>query len=737
MIHDHPFYDAWHKAGHLLLRRVRASGPWDEEGILTEDWFLSRMGPEAYEYWLKQQFTERPDMSDEMFSGLSKEHQAQLLEREMKRWDVGLWKRVPSFERLSEPAKAELRNKYPHPDWCQVLTGVQYMLLYYVRLDTNEGRGLLGPTYFRRDAMLFDQMACMQRYPLKPGEKRDMMTTFKSRASRYTTSQLAMALNNMYIGEGFRHGLAVDLQKKLDDQTRPFEQMRESLPDWIRQDSTGDPELDKKHPLFRRRGEGGSRTYSFYKFDWKRGRRFGWENKFIISGHQTTDWEGLRLMRLDVDEAGICQYNLQQLVLRAGACCASSASERAGLVTIGGVSNANNATNNPYLRNLAYNSPVYDTMVFFSGVQYSQYLDLKTGWTDWRRAVKEQEERAEGIRHDPQELIQHLTNHPTKLSHCFILTDSSRLDVDALRRWRMDELRERLSNPSHPEHYEIQRGWLLPGPGGGVRNPIFKPDPKGGWRIVQHPTREMFQNHRLGRPDTIFCMGGDNIQKEMSAAEVEDVNEGSNRKKHSRQAMVVNSLISGGPVAYYAHRSANPRDDFMQSLLATQYWNCFYLPETNMEMELAFFRDFGDMHMPNGMAWNYLRDTPKMLKVTGREVQTRVSRQRKGIVTSSNKVDLYDNFVVPYMMEEYKKILFPELVEVHEGWDIEQKRGTPDLGMAHMMSIICMLDIRASRARTKVVEKNPIDVSRFYKVWKSEASRPVSERAYRMGHRRI
>lgn len=725
---DNAFFHNWYAHGRELLAKYRDPG-FPEMGIPTDEWFKARLDPVSYEYWNAYDFRQREEVSDKFYSSLGTKDKDALLTREARRWDIGLWKQPPAYLALSDKVKREFAIKYPCAGWCQVMTGTQYMLLNYLLLD-----GVIRPIYFRRDAMLFDQMACAQRYPLKDSETREMMATFKCRSSRYSTSQHAMALNNMFVGQNFKQGLAVDLGKKIWVLAQPFEQMYASIPDWFRRESYKD-EDGKTQPLFQTRTDGNTKIYTFKFLDTQKNRPHVWENRYIISGHQTTDWEGQRLKRFDIDEAGICQYSLQDLIKKASSCCTDEESRRGGLVTIGGVSNANNHNNNPHLRNLAYQAGTYGTFVFFSGKQHSMYVNKATGWTDEARAIADEQKKRDEIKSDLQEYTLHITDFPIAMSECFVIRNTTRLDVEALRKFRMGELRDQMNNPKNDQHFVIQRGWLEKSASGDVRNPIFRPDEKGGWRIIEQPDAHSFTGKAFGKPDLLYCAGGDNIHKSTSAAEAAEVNEGGNRDRRSKHAMVILNAWTGHPVAYYLYRHANPQDDFMQCLLATQYYNCFYLPETNIVAEEQFFFNYQDDHIAKGAAYSYLRDTPKFLqRVDSKPSPFLKNRtQRKGVVTGNNKIPLYDQWLVPYMTESYRNIRFPELLETHETWNIEDKKFTPDLGMAHMMSLICYNDIKNGRNRAARQHRQTISATDFYSATRSV----MSSRGYRSGHHRI
>lgn len=679
---------SYYDAGYELACKFRDEGiSQHPEAIATRDWFKQRMWESAYSFWETWDF-ERTDVSDKLYKSLSETQRDTFVKREKQRLRYGVWKKDPNWETLSEERKAEIKAKFPWAPWINLLSPYHYFLLNYCRLKTNDG-GVVEPYYYRRDALFWEVHDALENRTLTGSglKSRGSLVVFKTRGSRFSSTLVAKGLRNLIVmaNRGYQMGMAINTKEKIHQYATKVVETFNTLPEWVQ---PLNPKLQERiKPKMSQGAENARVEVSFW--DYENDKLAPFANRLVVKGHKPGFWEDLRLAAFCADEAGICEYPIGDLIDKASACMRNDRMEQVGLAVIGGTSDAQNELNNPYLRELQKNPKRYNAFIFFAGAQHIAAV-TKHGWTDEDAVKEEVSNVAEQYRlsGDIASYIRYKSLNPITVEDTLYVQGSTHIDVERVNK-HLRSIQPRVNSPDAEEPISIRRGIFTEALSEGMKfKPKFVPKVDGGWYIMEQPP----DYNKRERPDVHYIMGVDNVDLEISEDRAEAVNNGIG--KMSRTSAVIMNVTENYPVAYYLYRHGDPREDYLQILLACLHYNCYALIERNKPKNIDFFKHYSFASYPAGYFMRWCYPTPLVYGGNWNRVR-RGDLVHYGLHTGPHKRMWYENFIVPYMHESTEKILMPGILETIAKWSIEDKR-QPDLGMAFMIALMAREDMLSS-----------------------------------------
>jgi hypothetical protein len=701
--------------GYNLLRTYREEEVTD---IPIDDWYKKRLGDEGYALWhrlrIKRNENElclyfdsvntKPiltfNVSDEYYNQLSPPDRKEFERIELIRRQFGIWIDLPSFKHLNKIEQSNRLKANKLAGKVQLLSGTDYFKLNYIKLENNATNAIEPTFYIRKSAQFFDILEILERYNAN-GKDKEGILVFKPRGVKFTSDVNAFLINKLLMPLRYPILSSIDSGKKTgDSMNEKLNVPMREIPKWLSNKFHPDKKTEASDNAILRLSsidEDGKIIESHYK----------------IRNAKPNAFDSERASMVYLDEIGLYEYELTKTMSKARATLIDRNRNIIGLFIGGGTSDSNNK-NMPTLKNMAFNPKPHKIFTYFVGVQDHRYLDIETGYSDSQRCIDEELENREALSKDAttDALITNCINNAITINDCFYVQGATQIDVVRINRQIIN-----ISAEIQRGELNIKRGWLHPTykelrddkntkqkyTTNNILKPIFEPDKKGGWIIIEPPD----QNLSVGKPEKFYYAGADNFNKVLMMDEAAKVNEGN--LKRSKLAMVVLKTHTKAPVAMYLYRHADPKEDYYQTLLGCLFYNCYMFPETNKENHADFFSPLGDNlfgHIPAGRFGNYLYDTPARFR-------RRRKGWQKGMDTGATKNELYQNHIVPYFDKYTEEIDIEQLLTACAGWDIENKKNTPDEGMALMLALVGLDDMERMGARTSsrfsLGEINPYD----------------------------
>jgi hypothetical protein len=660
------------------------------------------------------------DVSDEYFMALPEDRRLAYAERESRRRTYGLWVDWPGWRGLPKEEQEAMLAEDPMAPYVRVFSPTEYFLMLYFPI-THPNRGTIPAEYSRKTGQVFTILDALEKVKTDRGLHRQGILVTKSRRARFTTNMQVFQLNRLVNNElKYACATVMDASDKLKDIMVRIGDMYTELPCWTRSYVTGFP-MEKMAQSKRTKqgewsynpsGEPPTISISVKPVDGKS----KYDNILCVTFGIPKKLEGKGIAMLFIDEYGL--YDDGQMVYERGEkILADGTNTRVGFCVVGGVTSTNKSALET-MRQMSENCEEYNLFHLFLGIHHFKYTDESTGWADEQRCVEEvRNERKswqeKGLRDKLRSSFLQDAIHP---NDCFQVTGMSQVDVWAIQT-RIEEIRTGIERGE----LVIQRGRFRENMDD-YYNPIWVPDQANGpWYISEHPDAASRGNPREG-PNMVYVAGSDNANRNITEQGAAEINAGGGR--HSLSCMVVGKVWGDDIVAMYRYRHADRRKDYLQMLLGSLYFNCKNLPEYNKEGQGDFIFDFKP---PEGAKGFFM---PGAFRKWGLEVPV-AYRSKSSIrahwIGADNsgplKKQRYEQDLLPFIAEKLMCIPFEQLLIPISEWDIDNRRNTPDEGMALLMQRVA-----ARWAQAKY--KKPSEVAR-------EQDEAKSERAWLMARRQF
>jgi hypothetical protein len=721
--------------GYKLLREYRDQQVCD---IPIKDWFSKRCGcSEAWEILESLRLIrdgaaihvcildkESPiltlDASDNHYNTLSHESRQAFNDLELQRRKYGVWINMPSFDR-DNTEHIENRTKNPFFGRVRLLSGSHYFGLIYLKLVDVKTSDLIYPIFNRKSAQLLDVLEILHDYPIGDvnSKNREGILVFKPRGVKFTSDVNSFLINKLTFNNFYRVASMIDEDSKCAEtlEEKVFAPMR-TIPRWYGERLVPEKEASQagnavlrfsysenpKHPRSK------NQTTKMSN-EWREST-----SSYTIKGPKPKKFESARANVVYSDEINKYEYEIARTLTNGRALLLDSERNVSGLFIGGGTSDSFNK-NAADIEKMGLNPKLHGLFTFFIGKQHHNGCNPETGWADEEKCIEEELETRKKLEEDGSEefLIAHCMTEAISIEDCFFAAGETMLNKNAIN------LQIRKVNSSIEQgEIIIQRGWFHPTwqeierhinsvtketkiwTKADLLKPYFVPDPNGGWRIVEHPDPNKLK-FIGGKTGIDYFAGSDNLNKILSIEDAKKVVGG--EKKMSLVSMYIMNVFSRAPAAFYLYRGADPKSDFLQTMLACIYWDCYNFIETNKEGQDDFFREntIFNLIRPGELDNRCLFDTPQKYRTTN-------TGRQKGMMTGTKKKELYVSHIIPYFEDFVNKIQLREVLEVFVQWDIENTKNTPDLGMAKLMCLIgleAMLSDKRYAQRSLVQDFDP------------------------------
>lgn len=713
-----------------------------ENDIPVADFFKALMGEDKFEYWkqlrvkrvkidpddeyggLRWHYLElfdgsgrmltQIDVSDDYYQSLRGREQEDFEDRETRRRKYGLWGPWPGWNLLWDEEKERRLAEDPMAPYVRVFSPTEYFLMAYIPITPPLGQKIPAE-YSRKTAQVFTITDGLEKVPVPRGVNRQGAMVTKSRRSRFTTNMQAYQLNRMLgADEKFSCATVMDAEDKIPPVMERIADMYLETPKWLRSSITGVPVNKISEEKRSKIGEwsynvSGSPAHFSVSVRPTVGTA-KYDNRLSVVGGVPKKLEGQGIAMEFVDEFGL-HADGEMLLERSSKILADGTNTLVGFLVVGGVTSDNREALET-MRRISQNGAAYNVYPLFLGIHHFKYTDAETGWADEQRCLMEvREERKrlkeEGLRDRLRSSFLQDAIHP---SDCFQVTGASAVDVAAIQT-RIEEIRTQREMGD----LVIQRGRFKENPQNYFR-PEWQPDSNGPWYIAEHPDAASIGNPEHG-PGEAYVAGSDNSNRMLTEQGAAEANAGGG--KHSISVMLIGKTWANDIVAMYRFRHADPKEDYLQMLLGSLYYNCRNLPEYNKEGQADFIYTF---NAPEWVKENY---GPRPFRKWGFEVPVAFrskSTYRAHWIGSDNSGPLkrsrYEKQVVPFIAKFLSCIPFEEVLSAVAEWDIDVQRNTPDEGMALLMQ-------RVAAEWAQLKYKKP-------SVEKQEKSAYESEKAKRM-----
>jgi hypothetical protein len=687
----------YYDKGYELLCEYRRLGVSNvPEAIPTKEWYRHRLWDEAYQFWEKWKCS-HVDVSDQTLNKKNNADKEAFIRRERTRLNYGLWVTDPNWDSYTEERRQQIKGEFPWAPYIQLLSPYHYFLVNYLMVSI-KGRGTVRPTYFRRDALFWEVHDILENRTLAPRESRGMLVVFKTRGSHFSTTMITKCLRNLFVKDhdAYSIGVAIDTKEKIQQYAKKTIEIFNSVPNWIKPINP-----DTKQFLLRKpptTSQDNARI-SMKFWDKKTKKEFPFANEVLVKGHIPQSWEDLRLDSFLIDEAGICAYDIQTLIDKGSACMRNEQLQQVGLTVVGGTSDAQNDRNNPTFTRIKDHPEKYNAFIFFSGAQHIGAPD-EYGFTD--EEIIKSEVHAERQRYreigDIKKLVSITTINPVMVDDCLYISGSTHIDVERanVQKKRCSQL---MNDIHEADHYTIRNGWFRENTLDYL-NPVYVPDDKGGWHIIESPQGEIKRN---GTVEPHYFAGIDNVDAEISLDAARKLNE-ENIGRLSKSCCVIMNLHTKKVVAYYLYRHTDPSQDYLQMLYGLLHYNCMGFVEGNKPKNIEFFKKHNAGGFP---AWFFVRYLYRTPMVWGGNYMRRPNPVdiKYGLYTGPQKKKWYENYIIPYMEMHTEDIFFPELLEAMIRWNISGDK-SPDIGMAFLICLMGSDDYTNSSEFTSHHQKN-------------------------------
>jgi hypothetical protein len=381
-------------------------------------------------------------------------------------------------------------------------------------------------------------------------------------------------------------------------------------------------------------------------------------------------------------------HGLDELYSKMRMCCDNGEGTIVSPVRLIGTSDDSNLQARDVLINMRDNPEAYNLHVYFVGKQHIQHVQ-PDGFTDEKRVIAEETAERQKIMKlgSLQKLITHKSINPLTITDCFSVSGNTTLDLEELGA-RLTHLETNVNNVNSDDPILLRRGWFQ------FKDDIFTTkfvdDPLGGWTIYELPSEELHRPMKgdlPAGPVPVYFAGADpTTELALDSKQVARVNNGQTNQ-HSRQSMVVHNVFTHTPVAYYLYRHGNARMDYLQMLQACIHYNCYMCPETNVNALELYFKTFGYKGSPRFFE-KWLYPTPDDLGGNLNRRRVGGAALRYGLKTESNKISLYTSVMPEFWAQYVDNVMFPEMCKTFINWNIYDKKRTPDLGMAFLMTLV-------------------------------------------------
>lgn len=619
------------------------------------------------------------DVSDSYYQALSHDEKRMFEQRERERRRHGFWVDTSEFLALPERDRVLLRSKDFLSGRVQLLTGSHYFMLFYAPVEIMDVDGVRSMAYYnRKNAQLFENLDVLQLYPLKRGEARQGIITTKPRSCYFTTTIHTYMINNQISDDSFSCSTVIDNGRKVVTDTEKYNSVIESLPKWLTEQYAIRPSIKEDNSsivVSKRMGDGVMLV-----------------NRMDSTHPKPKQLEGSRYKLLRAEEMGLYEYNIRDVLTRAGDTLKGSAGVRVGLLVVGGVLAKGNR-NLEVIKDMSRRPKQYGMFSWTMGVQHFRYADPVTGWADEDRCIDEELEFRDRLSKEDRldELQSHIIQNGIYPDDFYYTVGSSYINIQSLMR-HSKSLEQSIASGE----VIIRQGRFIENEDDYL-NPIWVPgtnQSRCGWYLVEHPDQN--EIHRNGRPQPLYVSGSDNFQRSITESAAMAATQQQGGSKYSVQAIAVQKVMTKEIVAIYIHRDSDPNYDWLQSLLGCMYFNMLILPERNKEGQIDFIVNHSasdrNRNYNKGYFTRYLMPTPQPFSSARSQV-----RNKYGADTTASKREMFLTYVVPYADQYPEKILFPQILQSLIEWDIDKKGNTPDLGMALMLCLIASkhLNIRS------------------------------------------
>lgn len=648
------------------------------------------------------------DLRDETYEELEPEEQEALLEREKFRCRYGLWVQWPGFGELS-PSEQEARLKQdPVADFVRVFSEAEYFLMTHMSLES-PGIGIQCPSYNRKTSQLlaiWDALSSVKFYSEDGNEivlPREGIMHPKSRSSRFTTTAFAFFLNKMSQGPKYTWGYTIDDPGKNGKLLDRFDDQWMSLPKWRRLSIVQGGKHDKFELSESHKGKAYEKRYvakpNAAQFDLIMGE--GYSNRGVFVGSIPKTLESMRLNAILHDEIGLCD-TLSELFDRSGDTLKGEYAVIRGFRMLGGVTSKNKKVTDE-IKKMFYRPALYNIFSLFVGIQhYSAYANASTGWTskeDEARVIEEVIAKRKALQEvgDLPKLQNNYMMEAISPRDCFNVSTASNINQARIQA-RIEEIQAAKATGK----MVIQRGWFRENLDDYL-NPIWMPDSRnGGWHIYEHPDKASLGDKMRG-PSMAYTAGADNHTRDVTDQAAMEANAGGG--KLSLSCMLVAKTWADDIVAMYRYRHGDPRKDYLQMFLGALYYNCKLLPEYNKEQQAAFIYYFETpteckATFPKGFFRKWGMGVPLAYRSTNSPRKIWIGVDNSGLL----KEQRYENYVIPFCDRKVQHLPFIEVLDAVSDWDITNKRGTPDEGMALLILLLAM-DWATSGGRKKPPEQ--------------------------------
>lgn len=711
-------YVQYANKGYKVLCWYREQGVQD---IPIRDYFRKRMGEEAYRVWESMRVFQddkkdvttlyfQPDdpsedlvfhtefnVSDTYVRRMDSVAREKFKKREEQRLLYGYWVTMPKYKQMPKNELAAKRKENPLYGMVQLMDGLTYFSIVYPKVYDVDKKENIKPHYVRKTNQYYNQWDALENYDfntLSPGYREDLWI-LKPRGVKFSIGTMSGILRNMMLPyKRYSAVGTIDVGDKVIKQVRKFRDLYNTLPVWFRKEYTGISRQLKKQrdPFVKDQKDSGYVNLPKripHQLD-------GAESTFNIHHSKPSATEEGRYNFAWVDEGGLYQVNFAKFVQRLRGGLSGGSRTKSGMMLGGGVMDKDKKAFDD-LRKMITAPKANGMFVSFIGAQYHEELDPNdgTGYAPEEKIIRRIEAQRRALRESGnfEALQQNMYQSAIYPEDVFFDSSSTHLDSFSISE-RIREIKEARELPIKSEgSLRYMKGHFRFIPSRPFQ-PDFVMSHDGGWHLLELPDQH---NKALGFPEANYAMGSDNLNQTLDASEFDSTQEKGAARK-SLAASVIIKVGTNETIGYYLKRHADPQKDWEQNLLAALFFNAYHCPEANKAGEINFFLNYSNVGIPKGKMKDYLLRTPK-------EYRTRTGSGLKlGMHVSRNKASLYHQYIVPYFTDNLDLCLFEKILEEVRGWDIDQKRDTPDLGMAMIHALICAKEVR-ERLVPKIVRR--------------------------------